>query len=165
MVNNPIVINENSGGRLAPPKIPRINTFIPSSPLSLTDANRFIANGPIYDLRQVKDLVKIHGIALINDVAQNNVIGIGENSLPPPEWDASDICALINALEITDYNDSQWCNTSTKRVLDCDSYLITYGRNKRARWESGLKIYIKFGYSPNTSTPTALICSIHPAKY
>lgn len=136
----------------------------PLCPNPLEDHNRIIKPAPLYELQAVKDLVKQHRVLLLTDRAEENMVGEGYLALPPPDWNTDEICHVIYALEKSDYINSQWCRTAVNRNIPCDSYMVSYGRARRARWEHGWKLYIKFGYLPMPNL-TAAVCSFHMSKF
>lgn len=118
----------------------------------MTGENRGLCRKRIYDLEIVKALVAAHGVCLINDDAQDDA----QQQL---HMDPDDVARFIAQLSTHNYVNSQWCNTSVNRVVDCDSYAMRYNRNKQVPWENGPKIYVKFGFLPNL--PKCVVCSIH----
>lgn len=153
--------------KLAPPRAPRLACQQPC-PNPVTDANRIIGKHRLYDLKSVKDLVQKHGAVVLNDETIEGMSGRGENPLPLPEWVSEDVAGVILALTDDDFENSQWCLLNTNKYLDCDSYVIYYKRSKKTRGTgpSGCqKLYVKFGFSPNATTPCAVVCRLHPADH
>lgn len=154
---------ESAGARakVSTPPAPRLR-WAPIPPALIDDSNRIIT-GPIYELQQVKVLVVKHGLYIVNDAANAAMRGEGTDGLPPPVWTAGDVVRLISSLESTDYVNSQWCATSARMKIDCDAYAVHYSR-ERGRWQLAEKVYVKFGYSQNTGSSMALVCSVHRAQ-
>lgn len=147
--------------KISTPPEPRLR-WPPIAPTAIDDRNRVIS-GPIYELQQVKVLVVRYGLYIVNDAANAAMQGNGADALPPPVWKSDDVVRLISALEESDYVNSQWCATSARMKIDCDAYAAHYSR-ERGRWLLAEKIYVKFGYSPNTESSKALVCSVHRAQ-
>lgn len=150
--------------KLAPPPAPR--RFWPrhQCPVPVTDVNRIIGRERIYDLAEVKRLVMLHGIVVLNDDTDAARIGAGRNPLPPPAWSNAEFVAVIMSLDETEHENAQWCKLNINTYLDCDSYTINYSRRLKARStnpDQGIKLYVKFGFFPNGSR--AVICRLHPA--
>lgn len=150
------------GAKLSIPPAPRL-CWPPLAPAEIDDSNRMIVSGPIYELQQVKVLVVKHGLHIVNNAANAAMRGEGLDGLPPPVWRSEDVVRLISLLEDSDYENSQWCATSARAKIDCDAYAIHFSR-ERGRWRFAEKIYVKFGYSTNTESSKALVCSIHRAR-
>lgn len=138
MVNNGIRLL----GHLLPPK-------------TLTKHNRKIG-GPIYCLDQVKDAVRTHGVNVINDKASEDMV----NEFTPP-MEEVELCAFICALEDYHFHASEWCQTSVRMVIDCDSYSMKWDRYQLVEWEYGQEIYVKFGFREHH--PVCIIVSAHPS--
>jgi len=155
--------------KISLPPSPRLFWPGPIRPDPVTDENRIIGESQIYDLDLVKELVKLHGVVVLNDDTVDGMKGEGRNPLPPPAWKTEDIVGVILSLTVDDFENAQWCKTNNNTYLDCDSYLIYYGRSKMARWDTptakGLKLYVKFGFNPNLTVPRAVVCRLHPANY
>lgn len=147
--------------KLATPPAPRIN-WSPRAPTDLDDNNRFLP-GPIYCLSDVQGLVEVNGVLVVNDSAQEAMRCEGDEALPKPVWRSQDVVSLILSLQGGDYINSQWCLTGPRMKLDCDAYASRYCRI-RGRWPHAEKIYVKFGFSQNTGSSTALVCSVHRAQ-
>lgn len=138
------------------PKLRLLDIY--EEPLVIDDSNRIISGGPVYNLDIVKGLIFKLGIFVINTDAKNDAT----NSFNPP-MDESEIMALINELHNGLYNNSVWALTSANSKVQCDSYTIRWNRNRQKEWEHGNKLYIKFGFRPNSEK--CLILSIHHADY
>lgn len=134
-------------------------------PKDLDGPGRIIGERPIYDLEAAQELVRLHSVVVLNDQTLDGYDEAGAALLPPPDWSDEEFAAVVLALEHNGYRNSQWCKLSTGRYLDCDSYTIYYGRARRAKWDRGLKIYVKFGFVPNLATPQPVICRIHTSAY
>ena len=124
----------------------------PICPNPLDDNIRRLGRNRLYDLDVVQALVKAHGVCLINDDAQDDA----EKQL---HMSPDEVARFIAQLSQGNYVNSQWCNTSVNRMVDCDSYAMKYNRNKQVPWQSGPKIYVKFGFFPNQSK--CVVCSVH----
>jgi hypothetical protein len=150
--------------KIAPPPLPRHRWPRAERPHPLTDANRVIGNDPIYDLAKVREMIKKHGFIVLNDDTDEAREGRGRNPLPAPAWNDEEIEAVIMSLTDNDFENAQWCSLNIKTYLDCDSYVIRFSRSRKKRSnnaEQGIKLYVKFGFSPNGSK--AVICRLHPA--
>lgn len=152
---------EVARARLSVPPPPR-RAWAPLAPNELDDTNRFL-QGPIYVLDEVRRIVAANGVIVVNGNADDAMQCLGDGALPKPVWRSQDVVGLIVALQDDDYINSQWCMTGPKMKLDCDAYAVRYCR-RRGRWQSAEKIYVKFGFSQNTGSSKALICSIHRAQ-
>lgn len=155
--------------KISPPPLPRRIWPGATCPVPLTEANRIIGIDQIYDLNSVKDLVRQHGIVVLNNDTVDAMGGKGRSPLPSPDWTYEELAGVILALTNDDYENSQWCALNVNKYLDCDSYLIYYSRSRKARWDTitskGLKLYVKFGFIPMVSIPKAVVCRLHLANY
>jgi len=153
--------------KLAAPPAPRLVWPGSTCPASVTDYNRIIGTSQIYDLKQVKELIQLHGFVVLNDDTNLAIAGKGRNPLPPPAWSSEEVVGAIMSLTDIDYRNSQWCELNSKRYLDCDAYIIYFSRSKKVRSSGvqGIKLYIKFGFVPNVTSPKTIICRFHPADY
>lgn len=150
------------GAKLSVPPPPR-HKWPGPKPQQITEATKLVA-GPIYDLAAVQQLIRTGApFFVVNEEARLNLGSQGERPMRKPVWVESDIRGFILALSPSCYVNSQWCITSAKATLDCDAYAMTYNRTTQSESTIGTKIYIKFGYNPNTSPDSMLICSVHPA--
>lgn len=120
------------------------------------DGRTYIVNGPVYDLKLAQAMLKVHGLRVVNESAEDD-----QKSFQPEMTD-QELAAFILALEGSDFQGSERCGTSIGKTLDADSYAMKWNRNRSARWEHGQKIYVKFGFG--NVNPRCLIVSIHPAK-
>lgn len=127
-------------------------------PVQLNKQNRYILNGPVYKIDEVKNAVLKFGLFVINEDARNDA----SNDFTPP-MDDVEIQAIIYALHQGLYHRSEWAQTSVRTTVACDSYLIRWNRNKQIEWEHGTKLYIKFGFRMNGDK--CLIMSIHKSKF
>jgi len=125
---------------------------------ALTDSNRMIHGGPVFDLDIVKQLLDAHGFWVINNDVDKDL----ENEFSPPMSD-NEIKAVLQALRYELHDTSQWVRTSAGQTMPCDAYLIKWNRNRQIEWEHGRKLYVKFGYRANQSK--CLLVSFHNAKY
>ncbi len=115
-----------------------------------------ITNGPVYCLNTAKMLLKTHAIRVIN--TQADLDKIREFS---PELDDDELIPFIEALEPGDRQSSERCNTTIKRIVDCDGYAMPWNRAKKERWDQGMWIYLKFGYIDNITR--TIVVSVHPS--
>lgn len=154
--------------KLSPPPAPRLKWPGPVRPPEVTEDNRIIGEERIYDLLKVKELVKKHGVVILNDATADGMLGKGSHPLPLPEWSNAEFAQVILALTDDDFINSQWCMLVVKKYLDCDSYAVHYNRSKGIRCDptifSGMKIYVKFGFNPNLTVPSAILCRLHIAS-
>jgi hypothetical protein len=154
--------------RLSLPPAPRL-AWPPFCPEPVNETNRIIGKNAIYDLSQVKQLVRQHGIFVLNDQTIRGANCQGPVALPPPTWSKQEMTGVILALEEENFENSQWCKLNSNRYLDCDSYKIYYSRSRACRWDNGavkgLKLYAKFGFLTTTSIPGAILCRLHPSDY
>lgn len=125
---------------------------IPEKPEVLTKNNRSLGRMPLYDLNVVKELVALHGVVLINENAQLDA----SHQL---QMSPSQVAKFISFLQTDHYQNSQWCDTSVNRPLDCDSYGMRYNRNLEKPQDNMSGIYVKFGFFSNISR--AVVCSLH----
>lgn len=121
----------------------------------LKSQRTYIDNGNIYDLAIVQTLVKQHGFFVVNEKADQDM----KYEFNPDLSDV-ELGAFIGQLSASDYKKSERCKTSSKMVIDCDSYGMNWNRQKLARSQIGANIYIKFGFANNI--PKCLVVSIHP---
>jgi hypothetical protein len=150
--------------KIAPPPVPRHKWPRAERPNQITDLNRIIGEDPIYDLVQVRKLIKEHGFIVLNDDTDDAREGLGRNPLPAPAWSDDEFEAVIMSLTDDDYENSQWCSVSIKTYLDCDSYVFYFSRSRKRRSvnpQQGIKLYVKFGFLPNGNK--AVICRLHPS--
>ena len=96
-------------------------TFTIVSAYSLTSpiegGGEKIADGPLYDLNQVKAIIEEgSGLTLWTRDCVTNVRELG--------WDNSDVIDLILRLRTTDYRDSEWCENGKGAYAACDAYSI-----------------------------------------
>lgn len=124
-------------------------------PNPLDDNNRKI-NGPIYCLNLVKVAVQQHGVRVINDSAQADMVHAFI-----PVMDEVELAAFINALTNRHFHASEWCQTSVRMLIDCDAYAMKWDRINRREWKYGEEIYIKFGFKEHH--PFCIIVRIHPS--
>lgn len=117
-----------------------------------------IKNGPVYCLETAQKHLKDHGFFIINEKAQDAQL----KEFIPELFD-EELITFILALVNSDWVESERCDTTVGRTLDCDAYAMKWNRARRCRWEHAAKIYVKFGFADNH--PKVLIVSIHPSKY
>lgn len=124
------------------------------------DGRTKITNGPVYDLEVAKELLKLNGLVVVNENADEDM---GSSFTPSMEPD--ELKALVLALDSNRYEDSERCKTTNGMIVDADSYTIYWNRSKRIGLpaSSGPKEYVKFGFRENN--PKCLIISIHPADH
>ncbi len=123
-----------------------------------TEGRTKITNGPVYDLAESQQLLKAHGLRVVNEDAQDDQVEFD------PELTDEELSDFILALVKDDYVDSERCKTSLGQTLDCDGYAMKWNRNRHRRWEHGAKLYVKIGFSQYQQNPRCLVVSIHPAK-
>lgn len=123
-----------------------------------SESRAIISNGPVYDLAIAQQLLKVHGLRVLNELAQEDQTHEFSPSLTDEE-----LQDFICALQDSDFEKSERCATSVKKTVDCDAYAMCWNRTSRCRWAHGMKIYVKFGFFENN--PRCLVISIHPAKY
>lgn len=154
---------------IAPPPVPRLTWPGPLCPSPVTDSNRIIGYEEIYNLDLVKDLVRAHGVVVLNDDTLHAMSGKGKNPLPAPAWTSNDAKNIIFSLKAGHFENAQWCKLNTNRYLDCDSYVIYYSRSKGIEWNNsktkGLKLYVKFGFIPDATNPMGILCRLHPSEH
>lgn len=124
-------------------------------PNPLTDSNRKIT-GPIYHLNIVKAAVQQHGVRVINDSAQTDMV----HEFTPP-MDEAELAEFIRALTSNHYHASEWCQTSVRMLIDCDAYAMKWDRINRREWKYADEIYVKFGFKE--FHPFCIIVRIHPS--
>lgn len=121
-------------------------------------ANRIkITNGPVYDLKEAQELLKVHGLRVVNDNAYRDQAEFGH------ELTDEELTKFILALVENDRVESERCKTTANQTIDCDSYSMKWNRNRCCRWEHGAKLYVKFGFG--LQNPLCLVLSIHPSKW
>lgn len=116
-----------------------------------------ITNGPVYDLKEVQQLLKVHGLRVINNDAHRDQ----QNFYP--ELTDDELGKFILALIENDHLESERCRTSGGQRIDCDAYTMKWNRNRCCRWEYAAKLYVKFGFSHQDSR--CLVLSIHPSQW
>lgn len=109
-----------------------------SLPESLDDRNRRIAGGPVYDLHDVRELLRRLGGQCIHPWSRKCVRDIQELS-----FDNNDIAKLLNdGLQNATYRGSEWCQGSNRlAVAACDSYRIY-----RSEWNEKTGDYLELEY-------------------
>ena len=115
-----------------------------------------ITNGPVYCLETAKELLPTHQIRVVNDQAD-----IDKAQRFFPELEDEELIPFIKALTPDDRQSSERCQTTNRRVLDCDGYAMPWNRAKSERWDQGSWIYLKFGYIDNITR--TLVVSVHPS--
>jgi hypothetical protein len=120
----------------------------------------WIDNGPVYDLTLVQQLVKAHGVRVLNTKAQDD-----QKTKFTPSLSDSELADLIGSLTPDCFDRSERCSTSAKMQIDCDGYTIKWNRNTRNKWDHGPKYFVKFGFSNNGPGQLCLVISIHPALH
>jgi hypothetical protein len=141
---------------------PKLRKLIPGACRIKRTANgrTKIINGPVYDLNVAKELLKLNGLVVVNENADEDMSSSFTPSMEPDE-----LKALVLALDSSRYEDSERCNTTNGMIVDADGYTIYWNRSKRIGLpaSSGPKEYVKFGFRENN--PKCLIISIHPADH
>ena len=94
-------------------------TFTVISAYSLTSpttgGGEKIRGGPLYDLDQVKEIIKDgSGLTLWTRDCVANVRELG--------WDNTDLIDLVLCLRKADYLDSEWCENGRGAYAACDAY-------------------------------------------
>lgn len=119
-----------------------------------------ITNGPVYDLKVAKELLKLNGLVVVNENADEDM-----SSRFTPPMEPNELKALVLALDSNRYEDSERCKTTNGMKVDTDSYTIYWNRSKRIGVSAsyGHKEYVKFGFLENNTK--CLIISIHPADH
>lgn len=115
-----------------------------------------ISNGPIYSLAVAQSMLTLDTMFVLNDKANEAM-----STEFTPELLDEDLLHFIMALVPTDRVNSERCETSIRRIIDCDSYAMKWNRFVRKRWNDAQKIYVKFGFIE--SNPKLLVISIHPS--
>jgi hypothetical protein len=127
--------------------------------IRIIDRRRKIINGPVYDLATAQQLLKIHGLHVVNESADDDMITEFRRGLT-----SEDLKKIILTLGGNHYDDSEICSTSKGMTIDADGYTIYWNRTREIEsMQAGQKTYIKFGFRDNN--PKCLIVSIHPAKH
>ncbi len=116
-----------------------------------------ITNGPVYDLKEAQELLKAHGLRVVNESALQDQADFD------PEMTDEELTKFILALVEDDRVESERCKTSASQIIDCDCYTMKWNRNRCCRWEHGAKLYVKFGFS--LASPLCLVASIHPSRW
>lgn len=119
---------------------------------------KIITNGPVYDLSEAQSLLRQHGLRVVNDLAEQDQVEVFD-----PEMSDAELTEFILNLVSGDRVGSERCRTTNGMQIDCDAYAMLWNRIKKARWQYGAKLYVKFGFSENN--PRCLVVSIHPAKW
>lgn len=118
-----------------------------------------IINGPIYDLSVAQTLVHRHGLCVINDSANDDMVQAFD-----PALNEGDLVVIFGALRDDHYCESETCGTSVGMTIDADAYVIHWNRVKKCESQSnGRKIYLKFGFRDNLLK--CLVVRVHPARY
>jgi len=125
------------------------------APNPLATSNRKIS-GPIYRLDIVKAAVQQHGVKVINDSANLDMV----HEFTPP-MDEIELAAFICALTKAHFHASEWCQTSVRMLIDCDAYAMKWDRINRREWQYADEIYVKFGFKE--FRPFCIIVRIHPS--
>lgn len=119
----------------------------------------WINNGPVYDLAIAQQLLKLNGLAVVNDSARYDMA----NSFNP-ELTETQLKLLILALKSdVHYIESERCATSNRMTIDSDAYSIRWNRKRAMECNSSQKIYVKFGFRENINR--CLVVRIHISKY
>jgi len=127
------------------------------APNPLDNNNRKIG-GPIYELGAVKAAIQQHGVKVVNDNAQSDMV----HEFDPP-MDEEELAAFINSLMNIHFHASEWCKTSGKMIIDCDAYAMKWNRVNRCEWKYGEEVYVKFGFKEHH--PFCIIVRVHPSTY
>jgi hypothetical protein len=133
----------------------------PSSLEGLSDWQRKISGGPVFDLADVK--------AHVQGVGQDCFVlatrKAEENLLVTLRWLPKDLCGFFTCLDRHHYRGSEWVYGSEKAKIayPADVYLMGYNR---VRVQETPKVdpwnYLKFSFS--LATNTIEIFSIHPEE-
>lgn len=142
---------------------PKRRDNLPTAPANLaglTDAERKIGGGPVYDLSEIKAHVaelQINGLELVNV----SVRAALEDEL---RWRMSDVCKFIACLERRHYHCSEWVYASDRARIahPADVYLMGYSRFKAEEWiKQNPWNYFKFAFGLESNTVD--IYSLHPS--
>lgn len=116
-----------------------------------------ITNGTVYDLKEAQQLIRVHGLVVVNDSAHQ------AQQQFSPELTDEELTKFILALVGNDYVESERCKSTVGLTLDCDAYTMKWNRNRCCRWEYAAKLYVKFGFSYQDNR--CLVLRIHPSKW
>lgn|GEM_PF-3147053 len=123
------------------------------------NGRRKITNGPIYDLKCAQDMLKAHGLRVVNSQADADM----QNEFDPEMTD-DELSSFIFCLTTAHYLRSEYCLTSSPGMtVCCDEFGMRWNRLRGREWEHGQKIYVKFGFRENN--PRCLVVSVHKAKW
>ena len=129
---------------------------------SKDDDRRRVRNGPIFELSVVKELVREHGVRILNTNAQRAMLTDFDPPLEDSEIQEIIVHALRHDDEKTHYVEAEVCKANGM-VVDCDAYSIRWNRIRHKESNCSRAIYLKFGFKENR--PICLIVRVHPDKY
>jgi len=118
---------------------------------------RIITNGPVYDLTIAQQLLRVHGLHVVNERADTDMITRFYPALTP-----ASLSPIILTLTSNHYVGSEICATGVNMELHADAFTICWNQQRCAESKvSGRETYLKFGFRENN--PKCLIVSIHPS--
>lgn len=136
---------------------------LPPAPVELgfmSDSDRKIAGGPVFQLADVQAYIKhIDGNAFrfADQAASDLAVEL--------RWKLEDLCGFIQCLGARHYRGSEWCYGSgrAKIAFPADVYIMGYNRIKRQEWQE-LDPWNYFKFSFSSASSTIQVFSIHPEK-
>ena len=135
------------------PGLRLINLFACPAGLKVEGADRRIA-GPIYNLPEFQSRVGAGIVKLFFATSDS------DDDLIELDWDLTNVRGLISALNMRAYRNSQWCETTARKWIPCDAYLLNFNEETNLRDSNCPTYYLKFGFLPNIDG-TAAIVSVH----